>query len=116
MGRQMPVWPNRQHEGAVEGHCAVEVHRTSPPAKSHTVGGAQVVAPPIRLRQQTFPAVQDEPSRQPMVAPPGMGGGGGWPTVPPMAPKPPTPPEPPKAPKPPTPPRPATPVVPPRPA
>jgi len=72
MARQTPSWPKRQHIGADDGHCAVELHRISPPAKSHTVGGAQVVAPPIRLRQQKFPEEQAEPSRQPMLAPPGQ--------------------------------------------
>ena len=42
----------------------------TPPAKVQTFEVTQLVAPPSRLRQQTFPAMQALPSRQPMVAPP----------------------------------------------
>jgi hypothetical protein len=47
------------------------VQRTAPPAKLQTSGAVHVVAPPSRLRQQKVPAEHTEPSRQPMLAPPG---------------------------------------------
>jgi hypothetical protein len=42
----------------------------TPPAKLHVAEVTQLVAPPSRLRQQTLPPVQAEPSRHPMFAPP----------------------------------------------
>ena len=58
--------------GVVLGHCADEAQRITPPAKLHTCAGAQVDAPPKRLRQQKLPAPHAAPSRQPMLAPPGQ--------------------------------------------
>ena len=69
----MPICPRRQQLGVLVGHCADDAHRTTPPAKLQTCAGAQVDAPPRRLRQQKLPVGQAAPSRQPMLAPPGQG-------------------------------------------
>jgi hypothetical protein len=69
----MPVCPKRQQFGAEPGHCAAELHRTTPAANVQTGALTQLVAPPSRLRQQMLPPVQAPLSRQPTLAPPVQG-------------------------------------------
>jgi hypothetical protein len=66
------VRPARQQRGVEVGQSASPAQSTKPALPPQVCADSQAVEALKTLKQQIFPPVQADPSRQPMLAPPGQ--------------------------------------------